>query len=403
MSCGIIQSPMTGIISTKKELEATEARALAPYAVKSGNSAGREFPENPDSGRTEFQRDRDRIIHSKAFRRLSGKTQVFVATYGDHFRDRLSHTLEVAQVARDMARNLRLNEDLCEVIALAHDLGHTPFGHAGEFTLNKIMQKFGRRFEHNEQSKRIVERLEKQFPHFDGLNLTHEVRQGLIKHQTLYDQKTRKITGKTLEAQVVNIADEIAYCSHDLDDGLRSHVFKMEDLQRLKLWSEAGKAVFKKYGEIDLGTKLGAKIFRSRAVSHIFSLMVEDVLAETVGNLKKRRIKSLKDVIKQKTDSVCFSAAFEKKLNRLRKFLWNHMYESKEVLSYSKEGQTVIEKLFWRLYKKPELLPKRFYEKVKAGEPMEIVVKDYVAGCTDQFAQLSLQEGRRPTKQSTSR
>src|SRR3989338_6294723 len=160
------------MIATRKELEKEEKRTLAPYALLSAWSRGREFEEQEDESRTLFQRDRDRIIHSKAFRRLSGKTQVFVATYGDHFRDRLSHTLEVAQIARDLARNLRLNEDLCEAIALAHDLGHTPFGHAGEFTLNEIMKEFGGRFEHNEQSRRIVEVLEKQFPDFDGLNLS---------------------------------------------------------------------------------------------------------------------------------------------------------------------------------------------------------------------------------------
>jgi dGTPase len=377
------------MIATKKQLERTEKQILASYAVLSSKSAGRKFKESEDQTRTCFQRDRDRIIHSKAFRRLSGKTQVFVATYGDHFRDRLSHTLETAQVARGLARNLRLNEDLCEVIALAHDLGHTPFGHAGEFALDKIMQKFGSHFEHNEQSKRIVEFLEKQFPHFDGLNLSFEVLQGLMKHQTLYDQNNHKITGKTLEAAVVDISDEIAYINHDLDDGLRSRLLTIKDLMKVKLWSEAVSAVQKKYGKFNLNAKLSAKILRTRAVSHIFSLMVEDVLNQTSKNIKKRKIRSVKDAMAEKKDLVGFSTAFKKKVSQLRKFLWDNMYQSKEVIKNSSRGQKIIEKLFWKLYKNPKLLPSRFYGRIKT-EPLEVVVKDYMAGCTDQFATQAL-------------
>lgn len=320
---------------------------------------GREFPEKSDPTRTEFQRDRDRIIHSKAFRRLSGKTQVFVATYGDHFRDRLTHTLEVAQVARDMARSLRLNEDLCEAIALAHDLGHPPFGHAGEATLNEIMREFGLHFEHNEQSKRIVEKLEKLFPNFDGLNLTHEVREGLAKHQTLYDQKTKKIKNKTLEARVVDLADEIAYHNHDLDDGLRSELFTLRDVGRLALWKEAALAVQKKYGKIE-----DPVVFRHRVVSQLISLMITNVL--------KHRIR--------------FSQSFQRKVIELRKFLWNRMYQSSKVLVHSRRGQKILKRLFWKLYKNPKLMPKRFWERIDTPDPLEVIVKDYVAGCTDQYA-----------------
>lgn len=324
---------------------------------------GREFPEKPDPSRTEFQRDRDRIIHSKAFRRLSGKTQVFVATYGDHFRDRLSHTLEVAQVARDLARSLRLNEDLCEAIALAHDLGHTPFGHAGEHTLNEIMQGFDLHFEHNEQSKRVVEFLEKLFPNFDGLNLTHEVREGLAKHQTLYDQRTKRIKEKTLEAQVVDIADEIAYHNHDLDDGLRSELFTLRDVRRLKLWREAAEMVRKKYGEIRDPT-----VLRHRIISQLISLMISD---------------AFKTATKKK---VSFSRGFQHKIVELRKFLWNRMYQSPQVLKHSRRGQKILKKLFWYFYKHPKLMSKRFYERIGKPDPLHIVVKDYVAGCTDQYA-----------------
>ena len=254
------------MIIYKRELEKREAKLLAPYAVLSSKSSGRKRRGKKDPTRTEFQRDRDRIIHSKPFRRLSGKTQVFVATYGDHFRDRLTHTLEVAQVARDIARNLALNEDLCEAVALAHDLGHTPFGHAGEYTMNEIMRGLGNHFEHNEQSKRIVEVLE-------DLNLTHEVLAGLAKHQTLYDQRMKKITGKTLEAQVVDIADEIAYHNHDLDDGLRSELFTFKHVGRLALWKDALAEVRKLYGR-----NLDSDDLRRKVVSRIISLMIDDVL-----------------------------------------------------------------------------------------------------------------------------
>lgn len=368
-------------IILKKGFENRERKLLAPYAVFSAKSAGREFEEPEDPTRTAFQRDRDRIIHSKAFRRLSGKTQVFVATYGDHFRDRLSHTLEVAQVARDLCRNLTLNEDLAEAIALAHDLGHTPFAHAGEHVLNELMQKFGSRFEHNEQSKRIVEKLEKQFPHFDGLNLTYEVRQGLAKHQTLYDQRTKKITGKTLEAQIVDIADEIAYHNHDLDDGLRSALFIMADLMRLPLLKTVRARVQKKYGTIKNPT-----VLRNRVISNLISLMILDVLKTTVTNIKKHTVRSLDDVLKQEKNLVSFSPSFQKKVQQLRDFLWNHMYQSGKVLYHSHRGQRILKKLFWLFYKRPRLMPRHFYERIEVQDPLAIVVKDYVAGLTDCYA-----------------
>ena len=374
------------MIATRKELEKEEKRTLAPYALLSAWSRGREFEEQEDESRTLFQRDRDRIIHSKAFRRLSGKTQVFVATYGDHFRDRLSHTLEVAQVARDLARNLKLNEDVCEAVALAHDLGHPPFGHAGQDTLNEIMQEFGSHFEHNEQSKRIVEKLEKQFPNFDGLNLTHEVLQGLAKHQTLYDQQTKKITGKALEAQVVDLADEIAYHNHDLDDGLRSELFTFEDLRHVALWKEAEELMHKKYDR--KSKKMDTVVLRHRTVSKLISLMVHDLLKNTDRAIKKYKIKTMKDVLAQPKNIVGFSPRFAKKVSQLRTFLWDNMYQSSRVIALSKKGQAILKRLFVKLYAHPELLPPAFYERIQAphGEKLEIVVKDYVAGCTDQFA-----------------
>lgn len=385
-------------------MEEREKKLLAAYAVLSAKSRGRIFPEKKDETRTEFQRDRDRIIHSKAFRRLSGKTQVFIATYGDHFRDRLSHTLEAAQMARGLARNLRLNEDLAEAIALAHDLGHTPFGHSGEETLNEIMKKHGGRFEHNEQSRRVVEQLEKQFPNFDGLNLTYEVREGLAKHQTRYDQASKRIFGKTLEAQVADVADEIAYHNHDLDDGLRSGLFTLKDLQQLALWKESLDAAEKKYPD--------SAVLRSRVISHLISLMLEDVLRQTAKNLRTRRIRTLEDVLAQRKNLVSFSRGFKKKVNQLREFLWKHMYQSSKVLKHSRRGRRIIEKLFRRFYKNPQLMPRRFYGKIEqtgcnpvcsgagceAAEHIKYLVakaatvKDYIAGCTDLYASELLED-----------
>ncbi|MBI2453903.1 deoxyguanosinetriphosphate triphosphohydrolase [Candidatus Peregrinibacteria bacterium] len=373
------------MILLRKQLEVLEKKNLAPYAVISAESAGREFSEAEDSTRTEFQRDRDRIIHSKAFRRLSGKTQVFVATYGDHFRDRLSHSLAVAQIARDIARNLRLNEDLCEAIALAHDLGHTPFGHAGEKTLNSIMKTFGRHFEHNEQSKRIVERLEIAFPAWPGLNLTWEARQGLAKHQTVYDQAGRKITGATLEAQVVDLADEIAYHNHDVDDGLRSKLFRFSDLEGVWLWRASWKDACEKYDE-----RLDPAVAKSRTVSRLISLMIQDVLGASEKNLAFLKVRSGKDVLKAKAKIIRFSPPFQRRVGELRAFLWKNMYESPAVLKYSRRGQGILERLFWKMHRRPKLLPRRFYARIDVADPLEVVVKDYVAGCTDEYAEIVL-------------
>lgn len=367
--------------NNRNQLEAVEKKHLAPYAILSGKSRGREYKELEDDLRTCFARDRDRIIHSKAFRRLAGKTQVFAATFGDHYRERLSHTLEMAQIARGICITLGLNEDLAEAIALAHDLGHPPFGHAGEETLDKIMRKFGFHFEHNEQSKRIVEKLEDRYPDFRGLNLTWEVRDGLTKHQTHFDQRGKKISGKSLESQVVDLADEIAYHNHDLDDGLRSKIFKIENLRRLSLWRTAENQVFKKYGK-----NIGMKYLRHRAISALIGMMILDVCIEADKRLKKWKIKRPEDAIKKPKNVISFSVGFEKEVLKLRRFLWNNMYRSAKVLKHSKAGQRVLEGLFWKFYKNPELLPAKLKAKIDTEEPKEVIIKDYVAGMTDSYA-----------------
>src|SRR5271170_1119961 len=237
---------------TRQELEAIERQILAPYAQFSGDTRGRRYAEPPPEWRTEFQRDRDRVIHSRAFRRLEYKTQVFLNGTGDHFRTRLTHTMEVAAVARNISRALRLNEDLAETIALAHDLGHSPCGHKGEVVLNRLMKGHGG-FEHNRHSLRIVEELEDKYPGFRGLNLTWEVREGLLKHQTSYDQPGARAAfphkSLSLEAQIANLADELIYGSHDLDDGLEAGLLSEKKLMRdVRLFADASRLVRKEYG-----------------------------------------------------------------------------------------------------------------------------------------------------------
>lgn len=346
---------------------------LANYAVKSGQSRGRNFPEQADDERLCFQRDKDRIIHSKAFRRLDEKTQVFVAGSGDHYRTRLTHTLEVAQIARDIARRLALNEDLCEAIGLAHDLGHPPFGHAGEQTLDEIMQTFGSHFEHNEQSKRVVEVLEKAYPDFEGLNLTYEVLEGLTKHQTAWDQAGKKFeVFPHLEAQVVNLADEIAYSNHDMDDGLRSGFIKLEQLQEFEIWKKALAEVRRKYGNID-----DLQVLISRVISTIIAMMIADLCKQTAENLAKFNIKSLADVANHKGVLVEFSEQMKIMLKELRRFLYDNFYLHPKIAAHTLRGKNMIRQLFQYYQQHPEQFPKE-----QSGI---VAIKDYIAGMTDSF------------------
>lgn len=355
-----------------------EARNLTSYAIKSGDSAGRRHPESAGDVRLCFQRDKDRIIHSKAFRRLDEKTQVFVAGSGDHYRTRLTHTLEVAQVARDVARRLELNEDLCEAIALAHDLGHPPFGHAGEAALNEIMNSFGGHFDHNEQSRRVVEVLERAYPGFDGLNLTIEVLEGLMKHQTAWDQagKIFEISAH-LEAQVVNLADEIAYTNHDMDDGLRSGLISIKQLRKLKLWQAGEKEVFEKYGK-----KLNEDILISRVVSSIISMMIENLCLQTIKNIKTYKIKTVADVKKYRGSIVEFSEDMKIIIKDLRQFLFENFYLNPMIEAFTLKGKWMIKKLFEYYHKNPKKFPKTSRA---SKEESIVLIKDYIAGMTDRF------------------
>lgn len=365
------------MIRTKKELEKIESKKLSKFGVRSGSSRGRKHKDDgsPDIyGRLDFQKDRDRILHSKAFRRLDEKTQVFPAAFGDHYRTRLTHTLEVAQISRDICRRLGLNEDLAEAIALAHDLGHPPFGHAGEDALDEIMKEFGGHFEHNEQSKRVVEKLEKLYPNFDGLNLTYEVLEGLEKHKTSWDRPPPRLAGdrpkfqrdgqgKTVsrmhfEGQVVNIADEIAYTNHDMDDGLRSGILKLKDLDELALFKEASQYIYKKYGEIK-----NKSVVISRTISRIITMMIYDICKNFNGK------------------KISFTPEMAREVSELRKILFKKFYLNKNVKERLEKGKKMIKKLFKYYLRHPE----KINEKYKIGESIEAAVKDYIAGMTDQF------------------
>ncbi len=374
------------MLFTRAMIQKRENETLAPYAVKSGETAGRVFEDSENNFRTCFQRDRDRIIHSKAFRRLMEKTQVFVAYEGDHYRNRMSHSVECSQVSKGIARGLGLNEDLCEAIALAHDLGHTPFGHAGEAALSACMKEFGSHFEHNEQSLRIVESLERMYPKFDGLNLTKEVLDGLLKHRSPFDRPKMVFKQSAhLEAQVVDLGDEIAYMSHDLDDGLRADMFTYEEVVNIPLVARASTRMRAKYGD-----DIHGDIVRVRLSSALMHSLVEDVLMQTEKNLVQYSVKSLADVRAYDGILVQFSDDMRRDLDVLREFLSSHYYFSEKVLAQSKYGQEIITKLFHSYVDHPEKLPEHFQQMLTSGAQVEVVIKDYIAGMTDSFAEREL-------------
>jgi dGTPase len=365
------------MIRKRKDIEQIEQETLADYAMKSRESKGRKYPEKEADDRTCFQRDRDRILYSKSFMRLRGKTQVVLAGHGDHFRTRLDHTQYVATVGRSISQSLGLNQDLAEAIALSHDLGHTCFGHEGESTLNEMMKKYGEKFEHNEQSLWVVERLEVKSKNYEGLNLTFEVRDGIDKHRTAYDNpESKNSVMPTLEAQVVNVADEIAYNFHDLDDGMRAEVFSESDLNGLKIWKAAKKELEK--GESDLPYNIRSKIME---------FMIDDLIGTTEDNLKKNGIHSVSDVYSCAKPLVHFSMPMNAMISELKAFLYNKFYKSEDVRNYNQKGRKIITFLFEKFYNKPELMPVEFTKRLKksSGEK-HIVVKDYMAGMTDGFA-----------------
>ncbi len=356
---------------------------LAPYAVRAGASRGREYPEASDLFRTAFQRDRDRIIHSKAFRRLKHKTQVFVIFEGDHFRTRLTHTLEVAQIARHISRMLGLSEDLVEAIALAHDLGHTPFGHAGEAQLNELLKGEGG-FEHNLQSQRVVQMLENKYPSFPGLNLSAEVLEGLMKHFTPFDHpegtEPAQIVYPSLEAQVVNLADQLAYVNHDLDDGVSAGILDPTELfKEVDLWQEAHTYNQRQYSQ------LTASQSRFLNVRYLINLMVLEAVSHTEKRLTELGIVSLEEVYQCKEKVVEYPAGLKKQLGQLQRYLYERFYHDYRIVRMTVKGKRFIAELFEQFKACPELLPGEEYSRIQAGEPIGRVIADYISMMTDNY------------------
>ncbi len=367
----------------RTDFEDREVLLLAAYAVKAKDSKGRLYPEEEDSLRTAFQRDRDRIIHSKAFRRLKHKTQVFMIYQGDHYRTRLTHTLEVAQIARQLARTLNLNEDLAECIALAHDLGHTPFGHAGEEVLDELMADYGG-FEHNRQSKRVVEYIETKYPGHNGLNLSLEVLEGLMKHQTPYDHPGMNeltIVFPSLEAEIVNLADELAYVNHDLDDGLSSGILDNDDLmQHVELWRE----VYLQNKQQE--PTMASADLRFLTVRKLIHLMVVDVLTCSESQIKTYCLETLKDVYQHQQKIIDFSEKMRSQVSILEKYLSEHFYQDYRVYRMVLKGKKYLTDLFYKFNEHPHLLPKNEYQKISTNEFKARIITDYIAGMTDNFA-----------------
>lgn len=367
---------------------------LVDYACQPSKTRGRLLDEGESSNRTPFQRDRDRIIHSMAFRRLEYKTQVFVNHEGDHYRTRLTHSLEVAQLARSMARSLNLNEDLAEACALAHDMGHPPFGHAGEEALQEAMAS-SNGFDHNAQTLRLMMVLEQRYAEFDGLNLTWETLEGIAKHNgpvdnphptlvtcnELYDLHLS--TYASAEAQVAALADDIAYHNHDIDDGLRAGLFEVEDLLPLPMVGQIFRDVIKKY------PLLSRQRLACEGVRRIINMMVVDLLEETHRNLSNLSLKSVDDIRRQKQAVVDFSSEMQSVHRQLRKFLTERMYRHYKVNRMTSKARRVILQLFEIFNDEPNCLPTEWYRKVEASESdadKMTIIADYISGMTDRYA-----------------
>lgn len=371
----------------RKDIEELEDQLLAPFAMKSKDAGRRVYDEAPHETRTGYQRDRDRIVHSEAFRKLEYKTQVFVIFEGDYYRTRLTHTIEVAQIGRTIGRNLQLNEDLIEAIALAHDLGHPPFGHAGEDALNDIMRKAGLPgFNHNKRSYEIVSRAEKRYPNFPGLNLTQEVRVGILKHQSAFDIPTEdddlKGVFPTLEAQVVDIADSLAYLNHDIDDGLTSGYLTEEDLCESELWQVAVK-------KISMNLKdQNRDMLKYQIVKELIDTQVKDLLEASSENLEKKNFKSSSEVKKCSEPQIGFSKDMSQQRNELQNVLSDKLYHHFRVERMTEKAKRIIDDLFKVYIKKPTQLPYAVYQRGKKYKNEEVyeVICNHIAGMTDRFA-----------------
>lgn len=358
--------------------------ALATYAAHETQSLGRRHEEPPPQSRSEYQRDRDRIVHSTAFRRLEYKTQVFVNHEGDLFRTRLTHTIEVAQISRSIARALTVNEDLAEAIALAHDVGHTPFGHAGQDALNACMTEFGG-FEHNIQSLRTVDELEEHYAAFDGLNLTHEAREGILKHcsranaERLGELGRRFLEGwqPTLEAQLTNLADEVAYNNHDIDDGLRSGLLTLEQLEGVAIFSASRRAVEARWPGVS-----GRRLIHE-TVRGMINAMALDLIEQTRANIASAGVETLADV-RRAPRLVTHSDGFARDMRELKRFLHENLYRHYQVVRMTTKAQRIITELFGAFLSDPRLLPPQYQRRANIDKPRSVA--DYIAGMTDRYA-----------------
>ncbi len=366
---------------TRFDLEKLESSTLAPFAVKSGESQGRQHPEEEHQYRTRFQRDRDRIIHTSAFRRLEYKTQVFVYHEGDYYRTRLTHSLEVAQIARSICKSLQLNEDLAESVALSHDLGHPPFGHTGQDVLNRLMKDHGG-FEHNKQSLRIVKLLEKRYPEFDGLNLTWDVLEGICKHTKDEENPITSAEGveyPSLEAQIADFADGIAYNAHDLDDGITSDLLDLDQLRKVALWKENEDRFDEKYSGLDF------KLKKYQVVRSIINELTTDLREATSKNIADHKVTSADEVRHAPIRMAAFGKEVAEKNKELKKFLHKNMYSHRKVLRMEFKAGLSLDGIFAAYMKMPGLLPESVL-KNEAHGTLERRICDYVSGMTDRYA-----------------
>jgi dGTPase len=369
---------------SRAELERLERMTLAPYAQFSADTRGRKYREEPPEWRTQYQRDRDRVIHSRAFRRLEYKTQVFLNGSGDHLRTRLTHTIEVAAISRNISRALRLNEDLCETIALAHDLGHSPFGHKGETALSKLMKDHGG-FEHNRQSLRIVEELENKYPAYPGLNLSWEVREGLVKHYTAYDHPAKRkgfdAKSSSLEAQVANLADEITYYSHDLDDGLDSTLLDEKKLRKnVELWRIAARAVEKQFGPL-----ADDECRRHFTIRGLIDMQVRDAVETTEKQIAAAGVNTADEVRLRSKLLVRHSPKRREQNLELRDYLYGNLYYNPVVHRPNMRAVRMLEHLFNRFIEHPEEIGGLSRKRIRK-DGLHRAVCDYLAGMTDRYA-----------------
>jgi dGTPase len=366
---------------TRQELEAFEDRSLSAFACHAGNSKGRTYPEDEAEYRTAYQRDRDRILHTTAFRRLEYKTQVFINYEGDYYRTRLTHTLEVAQIGRTIARALGANEDLVEAICLAHDLGHSAFGHSGEAALCRIMKDFGG-FNHNKQTLRLVTALERRYPDFPGLNLTWESREGIVKHESEYDiadaaEYDPGIRGH-LEAQITNSADELAYTAHDLDDGLRSGMIAPEQLEGVTLWEILLESVDVKGLALD-------DLVRHRIIRKLIDLEVTDLVNTTYNRLRDSNLKSVDELQRLPYNVISFSEDMHRRNRQFKDFLYVHLYRHHRVVRMQVKAERIISDLFHAYKTEPAILPNHVQDQIELYG-LERTICDYIAGMTDRYA-----------------